>query len=238
MPLGVEQAAIVTYGGPRLAVAPYKWGVAVSVRIADVIEKPDRRIYDIRYLVNRSGTFDLKDYLAAEDGRELAALPTFEFTGDPQLSKDLDTRIQETEEVQVEVGGRYYEILAVLALLWIGWLLLLIFYKRPKPTEEQTEAEAKPTSAEQLRAYLGKIESGTIDTAAKAKMEMTLLQCWREELSLGDRQMSDSLKQISRNSKTSESLKQLQHWLHDPSSSVSDADIAAVIRPYTMEAAP
>ncbi|MGY8644230.1 MAG: hypothetical protein ACKVJU_24440, partial [Verrucomicrobiales bacterium] len=120
VPLGVEQAAIVTYSGPKLAVAPYKWGVAVNVRIAEVIEKSDRRIYDIRYIVNRSGTYDLKDYLAAEDGSELAALPTFEFMGDPQLSKDLDTRIQETEEVRVEVGGRYYETLAVLAVLWIG----------------------------------------------------------------------------------------------------------------------
>ena len=34
VPLGVEQAAIVTYSGPNLTVAPYKWGVAVNVRIA------------------------------------------------------------------------------------------------------------------------------------------------------------------------------------------------------------
>ena len=38
VPLGVEQAAIVTYSGPLLAVAPYKWGVAVNVRIAEVTE--------------------------------------------------------------------------------------------------------------------------------------------------------------------------------------------------------
>src|SRR6187402_668915 len=68
VPLGVEQAAIVTYSGPAVAVAPYKWGVAVNVRIAEVIELPDKRIYDVRYIVNRAGTFDLKDYLAAADG--------------------------------------------------------------------------------------------------------------------------------------------------------------------------
>jgi hypothetical protein len=68
VPLGVEQAAIVTYSGPRLTVTPYKWGVAVNVRIADVTERPGRRIYDLRYIVNRAGTFDLKDYLAADDG--------------------------------------------------------------------------------------------------------------------------------------------------------------------------
>src|SRR5688572_2321263 len=65
VPLGVEQAAIVTYSGPAIAVAPYKWGVAVNVRIAGVTEQPGARIYDVRYIVNRGGTFDLKDYLAA-----------------------------------------------------------------------------------------------------------------------------------------------------------------------------
>ncbi len=235
VPLGVEQAAIVTYSGPKLAVAPYKWGVAVNVRIAEVIEKPDRRIYDIRYIVNRSGTFDLKDYLTAEDGSDLDALPNFEFTGDPQLSKDLDTRIQETEEVKVEVGGHYYELLAVVIFLWVVWLFLLIFYKRPKTVEENHDTEALPTLAEQLRAYLEAIKSGSLDTTAKAKMEMALIQCWRKELSLGDQQMRDSLKQISRNEKTREALKQLQHWLHDPSSTVSDSDILAVIKPYTGE---
>ena len=48
VPLGVEQAAIVTYSGPSIAVAPYKWGVAVNVRIAEVIERPEKRIYDLR----------------------------------------------------------------------------------------------------------------------------------------------------------------------------------------------
>src|SRR5215213_1920244 len=89
VPLGVEQAAIVTYSGPAVTVAPYKWGVAVNVRIAEVIERPDKRIYDVRYIVNRAGTFDLKDYLAAADGSPLDGLPAFKFTGDPKLSKDL-----------------------------------------------------------------------------------------------------------------------------------------------------
>src|SRR6187455_3254817 len=111
VPLGVEQAAIVTYSGPAVAVAPYKWGVAVNVRIAEVVESPDKRVYDVRYIVNRAGTFDLKDYLAAADGSALEGLPTFKFTGDPKLSKNLDMRIQETEEIRVDVGGRYYETL-------------------------------------------------------------------------------------------------------------------------------
>lgn len=238
VPLGVEQAAIVTYSGPRLTVAPYKWGVAVNVRIAEVIEQAGRRVYDLRYIVNRAGTFDLRDYLAAEDGSALDGLPTFEFTGDPELSKNLDTRIQETEQVGVEVGGRYYEIMAGLTVLWLGWLLLLLFYKRTKPSAAPDTGQTEPTLAEQFRGFLAQLEAGTLDAAAKAKMEMALLHCWRDELALGDDRMSAALAQISRDEKTRDGLKKLQHWLHHPASPVPGADIADLIRRHTPEVDP
>lgn len=237
VPLGVEQAAIVTYSGPLLAVAPYKWGVAVNVRIAEVTEKPDRRVYDLRYIVNRAGTFDLKDYLVADDGSALTGLPSFKFEGDPKLSKNLDTRIQETEEIRVDVGGRYYEWMALFTLLWIGWLLLLIFWKRPKPPAEPDAGPPPPTLAEMMRSFLAQLEAGTLNADAKAKMEMVMLQCWRNELALGNEPMDSALAHIASNGKTSEALKKLQHWLHHPRSSVPSADIAAVIKPYTVEAA-
>ncbi len=238
VPLGVEQAAIVTYSGPAVAVAPYKWGVAVNVRIAEVVEHSDRRIYDVRYIVNRAGSFDLKDYLVAADGSALDGLPTFKFTGDPKLSKNLDTRIQETEEIRVDVGGRYYETLAVLGVLWIGWLLLLIFYKRPRPAAAPAAESPEPTLAETLRAFLAQLEAGTLDSAGKAKMEMAMLQCWRSELALSGLPMSAALEQMARNDRTREPLRKLQHWLYHAASPVQSAEIAAVITPYATEVPP
>ena len=236
VPLGVEQAAIVTYSGPPVAVTPYKWGVAVNVRIAKVSEQPGARIYDVRYIVNRAGTFDLKDYLAAEDGGRLDGLPSFKFHGDPKLSKHLDARIQETEEIRVDVGGHYYATLAGLAVFWIIWLLLLIFYGRPKAPELAAAAPPEPTLAEMLRAFLAQLEAGTLDAAAKAKMEMLLLRRWREELALADVPMIASIEAIGRSEKTGNPLRQLQDWLHRPASKIGREEIAAVIAPYTVEA--
>lgn len=235
VPLGVEQAAIVTYSGPVVAVKPYKWGVAVNVRLARVTEATGARIYDVRYLVNRAGTFDLKDYLTSEDGSPLVGLPSFKFNGDPKLSKHLDARIQETEEVGVDVGGHYTVTLIGLGVFWVAWLLLLIFYGRPKPLQAAAVAP-EPTLAELLRALLSQLEAGTLDAAAKARLEMLLLRRWREELTLTDAPMSASFEAISRNEKTSEALRQLQLWLHRPGSKVRREDIAAVIAPYTVEA--
>lgn len=235
VPLGVEQAAIVTHDGPALVVAPYKWGVAVNVRIAEVIEKPDRRIYNLRYIVNRAGTFDLKDYLAATDGSALDSLPSFKFTGDPKLSKSLDTRIRETEEIRIDVGGYYIETMTVLTLLWIGWLFLLIFWKRPAPASGPDVASAGPTLAEMLRGFLAQLEAGTLDAEAKAKLEMAMLRRWREQLALNDLPMSAALDQIARDDQTGEPLRRFQHWLHHPASTVPVVEIAAVIQHYTAD---
>jgi hypothetical protein len=238
VPLGVEQAAIVTYSGPLLSVAPYKWGVAVNVRIAEVTEQEDRRIYDVRYIVNRAGTFDLKDFLVAADGSELTGLPAFRITGDSKLSKDLDTRIEETEELRIDVGGRYYETMAVLFVLWIVWLLLLIFFKRPRTVTEADAAPAGLTLPERLRNLMAKLESGALTAADKAQMEMLLLRCWRDELALSPMPMSATLNAIWRDDKTSGSLRKLQHWLHHPASSVAREEIAELVAPYAADASP
>lgn len=231
VPLGVEQAAIVTYSGPLVTVAPYKWGVAVNVRIADIKSVEGRRIYDVRYIVNRAGTFDLKDYLVAEDGSPLTNLPTFKFSGDAKLSKNLDTRIQETEAVQIDVGGRYYEIMALLFVLWILWLLLLIFYKRPRQSVATASGPSGPTPEELLAHYRTQLTSGTLSSTDKARMEMLLLRRWRADLSLGSMPMDLAIHAISRDPKTSAALKTLQHWLHHPASSVSSTEIAALLLP-------
>ena len=237
VPLGVEQAAIVTYSGPPVAVTPYKWGVAVNVRIAKVSGQSGARIYDVRYIVNRAGTFDLKDYLTGENGSALDGLPSFKFTGDPKLSKALDARIQETEEVRVDVGNHYYAVLAALGVFWIVWLLLLIFWGRAKPLKSAA-AQPEPTLTEMLRAFLAQLEAGTLDAEAKAKMEMLLLRRWREELSLAGVPMNAAHDAIARSEKTGNPLRQLQDWLHRPASQIRSEEIAAVITPYTRSEEP
>ena len=237
IPLGVEQAAIITYSGPKLTVAPYKWGAAVNVRIAGVTDRDGVRIYDVRYLVNRGGVFDLKDYLTAEDGSALEGLPSFRFHGDPKLSKELDARIRETEEARIDVGGNYYATLAGLAAFWIVWLLLLIFWRRPKKMERAVTTVQEPTLVEQLRAALAELESGTMDAAGKARLEMLLLRRWREELALGSLPMHAARGEMERSEKTGSLLRQIEHWIHHRASSVKREEIAAALQPWVREEA-
>jgi len=234
VPLGVEQAAIITYGGPGLVVKPFRYGVAVNVRIAQVIEREGMKVYDVRYLVNREGEHDLSEYLMSDDGTVLSGLPSFKIQGDPKLSKELEARVKETEDIGIQVWGHYRATLWALLVFWIGWLFLLIFWKRPR---KPVVVAPKPplTVAEQLQILLGGLEQGGLSAEQKARLEMLLLRRWREGLVPADAPMAEVLAAVARGEGTGEALVRLQRWLHRPGSGVVDAEIADIIRRHLPE---
>jgi len=231
VPLGVEQAAIITYGGPTLVVKPFRYGVAVNVRIAKVTGQDGLKVYDVRYLVNREGEHDLIEYLMADDGAALSGLPSFKVRGDPKLSKELEARVKETEEIGIQVWGHYRATLWGLGVAWIGWLLLLVFWRRP-PKPVVTAAPPPPTVAEQLRQLLAGVEQGSLTAEQKARLEMLLLRSWREGLVPADAPMAEVLAAVARGERSGEALGRLQRWLHRPGSGVADAEIAGIIRQH------
>lgn len=229
VPLGVEQAAIITYGGPGLAVKPFRYGVAVNVRIAQVTERAGAKVYDVRYLVNREGTHDLIEYLMTDDGSALVGLPAFKVTGDPKLSKELEARVKETEDIGIEVRGHYRATLWALFVFWLAWLLALIFWRRPRKPVPAPLVPPLSLAAE-LRILLGELEQGGLSAERKARLEMLLLRCWRDGLVPADAPMAEVLAAIARGDRTAEALDRLQRWLHRPGSGLADAEIAALIR--------
>lgn len=231
VPLGVEQAAIITYSGPGLIVKPFRQGVAVNVRIAQVTEQDGAKVYDVRYLVNREGEHDLIEYLMTDNGAVLSGLPSFKVQGDPKLSKELEARVKETEDIGIEVRGHYQATLWALFVFWILWLLALVFWRRPQKPQP-VPVRPPLTLAEQLRLLLGELEQGGLSPEQKARLEMLLLRCWREGLVPADAPMADVLAAIARGERTGEALDRLQRWLHRPGSGVADAEIAVLIRQY------
>ena len=231
VPLGVEQAAIITYSGPGLVVKPFRYGVAVNVRIAQVTERGGAKVYDVRYLVNREGEHDLIEYLVTDNGSSLSGLPSFKVKGDPKLSKELEARVKETEDIGIEVRGHYQATLVALAVFWVLWLFALIFWRRPK---KPAPVPAKPplTLAEQLRLLLSELEQGGLSAEQKARLEMLMLRCWREGLVPADAPMADVLAAIAEGERTGEALGRLQRWLHRPGSGVTDGEIVALLRQH------
>lgn len=235
VPLGVEHAMALTCPGPELAVKPYGYGVAVSLRIADIsVQNDGRRTYDIRYMLNRGGTYDITEYLTTVEGVDPVGLPAFTVTGLEALSEGVDKRIRELREVDIEIWHYYYETMTLVVALWLLWLGLIIFWPRER---EAIEAAAGPTRepfGERLRAYLAQAAEGTLSKQDKARMEMMLIDHWRGELpNAGRLRMHTTVRRIGADPRFAPAYHAVIDWLHNPASTVTDAQLVEHLTPYT-----
>ena len=198
-----------------------------SDTISDVITS---RRYETDHADNGEGDPRLI-FTMTDNGAVLSGLPSFKVQGDPKLSKELEARVKETEDIGIEVRGHYQATLWALFVFWILWLLALVFWRRP---QKPKPVPVRPplTLAEQLRLLLGELEQGGLSPEQKARLEMLLLRCWREGLVPAEAPMADVLAAIARGERTGEALDRLQRWLHRPGSGVADAEIAVLIRQH------
>lgn len=233
VPLGVEQAVIIRYSGPRLKTRPYRRGASVNLRIADEVQKGRVRVYDIRYVVSLPGEFDLTEYLTSTDGRPIDDLPPFKVRGLTSLTKNIETRIREIENVGVDVWHWYHESLAGLGVLWAAWLLGLIFIGRPKRPPKPPPAPSRPSIMEQIERLLSTMKRRALTIGEKASLEALLLQQWREQLGLAEKRMAASCRDIEQNRELGRIYSKLQAWLHNPRAGVGPEDF---VKTYQVRA--
>ncbi|HYW78256.1 MAG TPA: hypothetical protein VE890_01725 [Thermoguttaceae bacterium] len=220
VPLGVEEAAIIRYGGPRLVARPYRRGASMTLRIADEVEQGSMRVYDVRYVVNLPGEFDLTDYLTSSDGLPIDDLPSFRVRGLTSLTKDLETRIREIEDVGVGIWHWYYETLAGLGVFWGLWLLGLIFVGRPKRPPTPPPPPREPSIGERIEQILRAAGKSELSVEQKSQLEVLLLEYWRHRLEVGDDRMATVCRELRSSDALSHVYKTLEKWLHDPNADV------------------
>lgn len=235
VPLGVEHAVVIRYRGPELVLKPFRRGVDVNLRLERTAQQGDARIYDIRYIVNQPGLFDISTYLASADGSPLPDLPSFQVRGVTRLSMALDRRIREVEEVGISFPHRYYEFLAAAIALWIAGFFLLVFWGWRRKTVAPVAAPASPAAV--LRALLERLRAGTLDAAGKAQLETLMFRCWREQLGLTAVDLREGLRQVEAGERSGATYRMLEEWLHSPASKTPDAAVIEQLAPYGAEPA-
>jgi hypothetical protein len=234
VPLGVEHAVTIAYSGPELTVAPYKFGVPVNVRIAEVIENDGIRTYDIRYMLNTGGEFNIIEYLTTKDGSSTEELPSFTVRGIESLSQQMDQRIETIEESGIQIWHYYYETMTAIIALWIACLFLLIFWKRDKP-KAALEVESAPSFYELMGSFLDQIEKKTIDDKTKAEMEMLVIRWWRDQLGYSDLEMREVMRRLREDKNASTAFTRLQEWIHNPKHSVNLEELLESLRPLSVK---
>jgi len=238
VPLGVEEAVVIRYTGPRLIARPYRRGASINLRIAGVTEWDEVRVYDVRYVVNLPGEFALTDYLTSADGQPLDDLPAFAVRGLTSLTKDLETRIQEIEDVGIHIWHWYYEALAGLGVFWILWLLGLIFLGRSWRTAPRETKLPELSLAEQIARCLEAIAAGDQSVARQSQLEILLLKCWRERLGLQTVRMAEACRRMQQSAALGETYRRLIAWLHHPGRPLTVDELLPDLRPYGHDGGP
>ena len=232
VPLGVEEAVVIRYPGPRLVARPYRRGASINLRITGETEVDEVRVYDVRYVVNLPGEFALTDYLTSADGRPLDDLPTFTVRGLTSLTKDLETRLQEIEDVGIHIWHWYYETLAGLGVFWVLWLMALIFLGRSRRPTACKAACPEPSVAEQIARCLEAISAGDHSVELRSQLEVLLLRCWRERLGLQTVRMAEACRRMQQSDALGDTYQRLITWLHQPSAPLTVDDLLPDLRPY------
>jgi hypothetical protein len=238
VPLGVEEAVIIRYAGPRLVPRPYRRGASINLRVAEEIEQGEVRVYDVRYVVNLPGEFDLTEYLTSADGRPIDDLPSFKIRGLPSLTKDIETRIRQIEDVEIRFWHGYHETLVGLGAFWGLWLVALVFVGRGKRAAREEPPPPEPSTAERIARLLRKLAGGELTIDEKAELEILLLTCWREDLDLDDRRLADACRRIRASDQFGRAYRRLETWLHDPDHSVDVKDLLEDLTPPASQAEP
>ncbi len=236
VPLGVEHAVTLRYRGPDLKIKPFDEGVAVQLRIAEVNQRGHSLVYDIRYIINRPGEYNIMDYLMSASGQPTEDLPSFVVQGVAEKDQTIEKRVEAVESAEIRIWHWYYETLAVLGTLWIFWLAGLVFWhcrhrRKPEPTPPDYE-----TFYSLLQGFLDRIGDDGLDAAGKFELEKLMFAWWRDQGGYRDAGMYTVLRKLDADPVVGGAYRVLEGWLHDSQTAVSKQDVIAALRPYTTEA--
>lgn len=229
VPLGVEHAVTISYSGSELIVKPYKFGVPVNLRIANISETDGVRTYDVRYMLNTGGEFDITQFLGTKDGSTLDDLPQFKVIGLEYMSQQMDQRIEQVEEAGIDIWHYYYECIGAVIILWVICLFLLIFWGREKP-ELIAEVAPAETFHDKLLGFLNQIDQKSIDEKDKAQLEILLINWWRDQLGYKELEMHQVMREIGNDAASASTFNLVQQWLHKPDHSVSIKELVESLR--------
>ena len=233
--VGVEGKIELALPGTLLQAKPVTDKAPLLLRIASTQPAPRRADiwYDLRYIGLVPGAHDLKNYLVRADGSSAGDLPTIQVAVLGLLAEDHKGELVRNAGARWPFFGGYRVMMVVVALLWLGLLFPLIFWRRQKRTKIEAPPPARKTFADRLRPLIDQAAAGTLSIEQKGKLERMLLWYWQQRLDLTGDSPANAIMALRRHSKAGELLRALEEWLHRRPGGVNatTTDINALLAP-------
>jgi len=207
----------------------------VVVRIADSTPDGEFVLYDLRFIAQYAGEFDLRDCLRRPDGAPLTDAAPLPILVGKLLPDDHQGELFEIAGLSLPRLGGYKAVLIVIGAVWLlvpAWFILRRLTRRPPPPPPLPEPPA--SLADQLRPLVEAAIRGTLSTPERARLELMLLAFWRDRLGLDAAAVDHaaSIQKLREHEEAGELLSLLERWLHRPPKADEVVDVASVLERY------
>jgi len=99
----------------------------LQIQIAEVGTEGEFSVYELRYVADRAGTYDLREYLVSADGQRVDNLPTLPLVIRELLDAKYDGGLWDLQPQDDFQPIRYTLLLVIVVTLWmipLVWILL------------------------------------------------------------------------------------------------------------------
>lgn len=218
--IGIEGKVMyrVEAGGPRLIARPVDRFADVNLRIAEVIEDGNAKLYDLRFIAQHAGRFDLRDALERVDGGPMSALPAAPVAVGAKLDPEHDGELIAMQDVSAKPRAGYRATMIAVGSVWLlvpivyaGWRLA---HRRRR--EVLAPPPPPPTLADQLAPMVELARTGKLDVEGRATLERLVIAYWRKRLHLQSLSTRAALDAVKADPKAGALLNAVERWLHAP----------------------
>lgn len=233
--IGIEGRTIFRHpAGEVVQSVPVDDKAPVVVRIAEATRDGDWMLYDLRFIAQYAGEFDLRECLRRPDGAPLTNAEPLPVVVGKLLPDDHQGALFELGGVRVPRLGGYRLALLLVGIVWLAlpvWFIARRLLRKRPPASPPPDAPV--TLADQLRPLVESALRGELSTADRARLEMLLLGYWRERLGLGGVEHAAAVRTMRAHAEAGELLEQLERWLHRPRRADDPAvDVSAMLTRY------
>jgi hypothetical protein len=220
--IGIEGKVMyrVEAGGPRLIARPVDRFADVNLRIADVTDDGTAKLYDLRFIAQRAGRFDLREALERIDGGPMSALPAAPVAVGARLDPEHDGELIAMQDVSAKPRTGYRATMIAVGSVWLlvpiayaGWRLA-----HRKRREVLAPPPPPPTLADQLAPMVELARTGRLDVEGRATLERLVIAYWRKRLHLQSLSTRAALDAVKADPKAGMLLNAVERWLHAPPS--------------------
>jgi len=231
--VGIEGQMMISLPGAPLKTIPLDPKAPMTVRIADALPRGTLTQYDLRYIGQVPGTYDLRKYLAREDGSAISDVAAIEVRVTGLLPPNHSGHLAPPSEPGLPSMGGYRRLMLVLGIAWAAILIPLWLSGRKTVVIPDEVSTAPLTTADRLRPLVAQATSGKISDDEKAQLERLLLAHWRERLVLHELEPAAAMTQLRGHPEAGALLRTLEDWLHRPPGSAA-VDLERFLAPYTQ----